>query len=183
MRPVNPLCSRFNLVTRLWPPVITPYHSLSGLSLNQLVLFFQLGPPAASYRATSAALSGVGTGVPAAGVVAHVSPARSSISWSQAWNAESGGAQSPTLPWKWKDISTARSVRLDGSSPVNWFWSRCRYSKLVRLASSGGIGPVSRLEESNSCPRLATLPSCGGIAPVSWLEWSDSTPKLARLPS
>ena len=129
-----------NAVPFAKPPVAQPVGIVLPVRSTGCVI------PAASYRATSAALSGVVRGVPAAGVVAHVSPARSSISWSQAWNAESGGAQCPTLPWKWKDISAASSVRLDGSSPLSWLSSASsRPLETREVAELGWDGPDSQL--------------------------------------
>ena len=56
-------------------------------------------------------------------------------------------------------------------------------SRLARLSSSDGIGPLNWLSSSHSPSRLAKLPSSDGIGPLNWLLPRLSACRLAKLPS
>ena len=94
--------------------VVIPYQSPTGLSLSQLALFFQFGPPMELYKAIIAALSEaavpVGVGVAVAPGVA--APQSGRLSSARSFSAIS---RNPS-----------------GMHPVNWLGAKARYIRLDR---------------------------------------------------
>ena len=88
---------------------------------------------------------------------------------SQAWNASSVGAQSPSLPPNANLSSAVRFIRLRGNGSVNELWKRNRDCKFDKLPNSAGIAPVNALLRRDILSRLVRLPNSTGMLPDSEL--------------